>query len=86
MLFIHSVLEICSVEEADGGQYTCVVANDLGSSNSSFEVDVATEGIIRLSVYLSVCVSVCVCVCLSICLRVCLCLCLSMSVCLSVGS
>ena len=61
MLFIHSVLEICSVEEADGGYYTCVVANDLGSSNSSFEVDVATEYSV------SVCVSVHLCVCLSVC-------------------
>ena len=40
VVFIHSILEICSVEAADAGYYTCVASNSLGSSNSSFQVDV----------------------------------------------
>ena len=43
LVFIHSILEICSVEAADAGYYTCVASNSLGSSNSSFQVDVVDE-------------------------------------------
>ena len=60
MVFFQSVLEICSVREEDEGQYTCTVANSIGSRNSSFEIEVTPTGtafpVVCLSVSLSVCV------------------------------
>ena len=68
MVFFQSVLEICGVVDEDGGQYTCTVANNIGSSNSSFEVEVTPTGTVSLGLYLSVCPSACLSVCLSVCL------------------
>ena len=72
MVFFQSVLEICSVVEEDEGQYTCTVANSIGSSNSSFEVEVTLTGTVSLGLYLSVCPSASLSVCLSVCLSFCL--------------
>lgn len=38
--FLHSVLEICSVELEDGGNYSCFANNSAGSSISEFTVEV----------------------------------------------
>ena len=43
--YVQSILEICSAEEADGGQYTCIVGNALNNASVDFELSVtAVEG------------------------------------------
>ena len=42
--FVHSILEICSIEEANGGVYTCTVGNAIGNTSYSFELSVTTAG------------------------------------------
>ena len=42
--FVHSILEICSIEEANGGVYTCTVGNTIGNTSYSFELSVTTAG------------------------------------------
>ena len=34
--FVQSILEMCSAEEADGGQYSCFADNTLGNDTASF--------------------------------------------------
>ena len=36
MTFVQSILELCSAEEADGGQYSCFADNTLGNDTASF--------------------------------------------------
>ena len=38
--FIQSVLEVCSVQEADASNYTCSAENDFGTDNATFELTV----------------------------------------------
>lgn len=40
LLFVQSVLELCSLEVADFGTYTCTVANSLSSDSATFVVNV----------------------------------------------
>ena len=42
--FVQSILEICSVGEADGGQYSCTVGNTLGNASVNFELSVSGAG------------------------------------------
>jgi len=42
--FVPSILAICSVEEANGGQYICTVGNTLGNVSVNFEVFVTVTG------------------------------------------
>ena len=42
--FVHSTLEICSIEEANGGVYTCTVGNRIGNTSYSFELSVIAAG------------------------------------------
>ena len=42
--FVQSILEICSTEEADGGQYSCTVGNALGNASVNFELSVTAAG------------------------------------------
>ena len=42
--FVQSILEICSAEEADGGQYSCTVGNALGNASVNFELSVTAAG------------------------------------------
>ena len=42
--FVHSTLEICSIEEANGGVYTCTVGNAIGNTSYSFELSVIAAG------------------------------------------
>ena len=42
--YARSVLEICSVEEADGLEYSCNVGNALGNASVSFELSVTAAG------------------------------------------
>ena len=42
--FVQSILEICSAEEADGGQYTCTVGNALNNASANFELTVTATG------------------------------------------
>ena len=42
--FVQSVLEICSVQEADALNYTCSATNKLGTDNATFELAVNPEG------------------------------------------
>ena len=54
--FVQSILEICSAEETDGGQYSCTVGNALGNASANFELSVtAAGGIIHLICSLYVC-------------------------------
>ena len=42
--FVQSILEICSAEEADGGQYSCTVGNALSNVSVNFELSVTAAG------------------------------------------
>ena len=42
--FVQSILEICSAEEADGGQYSCTVGNALRNASVNFELSVTAAG------------------------------------------
>ena len=42
--FVQSILEICSAEETDGGQYSCTVGNALGNASVNFELSVTAAG------------------------------------------
>ena len=42
--FVQSILEICSVGEADDGQYSCTVGNALGNASVNFELSVTGAG------------------------------------------
>ena len=42
--FVQSILEICSVGEADDGQYSCTVSNALGNASVNFELSVTAVG------------------------------------------
>ena len=42
--FVHSILEICSIEEANGGVYTCTVGNAIGNTSYNFELSVIAAG------------------------------------------
>ncbi len=44
LTFTQSVLEICSVEEMDESNYTCVAVNSFGNDTATFELGVNTEG------------------------------------------
>lgn len=43
--FTQSILELCSAEEADAGEYSCTVANSFGNSSVNFELAVTLQGI-----------------------------------------
>ena len=42
--YVRSILEICSVEEADGREYSCNLLNALGNASVSFELSVTATG------------------------------------------
>ena len=42
--FVQSILAICSVEEANGGQYICTVGNTLGNVSVNFELSITVTG------------------------------------------
>jgi len=44
VVFVQSILEICSVEEADGGQYICTASNALNNASVNFELSVTATG------------------------------------------
>ena len=44
LIFVQSILEVCSVEELDSGNYSCSADNDFGSDTSTFELTVSAEG------------------------------------------
>ena len=44
VIFVHSILEICSVESEDENYYTCVANNSVGYNQSSFLLTVLDEG------------------------------------------
>jgi len=44
VVFVQSILEICNVDEADGGQYTCTVSNALNNASVDFELSVMATG------------------------------------------
>jgi len=43
MTFVQSILELCSAEEADGGQYNCFADNSLGNDTASFVLAVNAQ-------------------------------------------
>ena len=43
--FTQSILELCSAEEADAGEYSCTVTNSFGNSSVNFELAVTLQGI-----------------------------------------
>ena len=42
--FFPSILAICSVKEANGGQYICTVGNTLGNVSVNFELSITVTG------------------------------------------
>ena len=44
VLFAKSVLEICSAESADEGEYSCVASNPYGEASFSFNINVIPDG------------------------------------------
>ena len=41
--FVQSILQICSIEMADAGVYTCLAENVAGNDTASFELEVLCE-------------------------------------------
>ena len=41
--FVLSILELCSAEGADGGQYSCFAANTIGNDTTSFVLTVNVQ-------------------------------------------
>ncbi len=48
LTFTQSILEICSVEEMDESNYTCVAVNSFGNDTATFELSVNPEGSVLL--------------------------------------
>ena len=44
VLFAKSVLEICSAESTDEGEYSCVASNSYGEASFSFNITVIPDG------------------------------------------
>ncbi len=44
LTFTQSILEICSVDETDQSNYTCVAENSFGNDTATFELGVSPEG------------------------------------------
>ena len=56
LMFVQSILEICSIEAAEGGDYTCNATNGFVSETNTTTITVVdNRGV-------CVCVMVCVCV------------------------
>ena len=43
VMFVQSILQICSVGETDIGQYSCTVGNAVGNTSVDFELSVTGE-------------------------------------------
>ena len=43
MTFVQSILELCSAEQADAGQYSCIAENTLGNDTASFMLTVNAQ-------------------------------------------
>ena len=43
MMFVQSILQICSIGETDNGQYSCTVDNAVGYASVDFELSVTGE-------------------------------------------
>ena len=43
VMLVRSILELCSAEEADAGQYSCFAENILGNDTASFVLTVNTQ-------------------------------------------
>jgi len=43
LTFVRSILELCSAEQADNGQYTCFAENTFGNNVASFVLTVNAE-------------------------------------------
>ena len=43
LMFVQSILQICSIGETDNGQYTCTVGNAIGNASVDFELSVTGE-------------------------------------------
>ena len=41
--FVWSILELCSAEEADAGQYSCIADNTFGNDTASFVLAVIAQ-------------------------------------------
>ena len=73
VLFAKSVLEICSAESADEGEYSCVASNPYGEASFSFNINVIPDGSelsvpCSLSLFPSLSLSLCLDVMASACL------------------
>ena len=49
--FVQSILELCSAEEADAGQYSCFAYNTLGNDTESFELAVNALSMSHVIIY-----------------------------------
>ena len=47
--FVQSILELCSAEEADAGQYSCFADNTLGNDTTFFVLTVNTQSRLQLN-------------------------------------
>ncbi len=44
LTFVQSILEVCSVEVADSGSYSCVASNGVRNDSTSFELTILPVG------------------------------------------
>jgi len=42
--FVKSMLEICTTQVADSGQYSCSIGNEVSNTSAGFEVSVIVDG------------------------------------------
>ena len=42
--FVKSILEICATQDADSGQYSCSIGNEVSNTSAGFEVSVIIAG------------------------------------------
>ena len=52
--FAHSILALCSAEEADAGQYSCFADNTLGNDTASFVLTVNAQSKQQFDYYIQV--------------------------------
>lgn len=38
--FVQSILQVCSTEESDSGEYSCVAESEQGNDTATFELDI----------------------------------------------
>ena len=50
--FVQSIIEVCSAEETDAGQYSCFAENAFGNDTAVIELTVNAQGKVLMHVYM----------------------------------